>query len=112
MRSGYLGPARVIAVERNPERATASIVWLAHGTTLVRAAPEHLRIATPLEYAVHDVIRGEASPPGVARAEGGRLRIPNRYIDLGNPPSPQERIDAEGMDVDAGDLPRDPGPPP
>lgn len=63
--SGYRGPARVIAVERNPERAAASIVWLAHGTTLVRAAPEHLRMATPLEYSVHDVIRGEASPPGM-----------------------------------------------
>ena len=102
--SGYRGPARVIAVERHPERAVATIVWLAHGTTLVRAAPEHLRMATPLEYSVHDVVRGEASPPGVSRAGGGRLRITNRYLDLGRPPSSQERVDAEDIDVDAGDL--------
>ena len=77
--SGYRGPARVIAVERNPERAAASIVWLAHGTTLVRAAPEHLRMATPLEYSVHDVIRGEASPPGM----GGGVREGSEVEKIG-----------------------------
>ena len=46
----YLGPARVIAVEPpQGDTQTSSIVWLSHAATLIRAAPEHLRAATPLE---------------------------------------------------------------
>ena len=39
-----LGPARVLAVEQptEVESQVAAVVWLAHGGSLIRAAPEHL----------------------------------------------------------------------
>ena len=61
--AGYKGPARVICVEApHGDRLVNSVVWLAHGTTLIRAAPEHLRMSTPLEHSVHDVVRGRWIP--------------------------------------------------
>ena len=46
---GYRGPARVIAVEptRTTDTSGTSVIWLSHSGTLIRAAPEHLRAATP-----------------------------------------------------------------
>ena len=46
-RGSYHGPARVSAVEppSRPDSNARSVVWLVHGQTLIRAAPEHLRIA-------------------------------------------------------------------
>ena len=39
-----LGPSRVFAVEQptEVESQVAAVVWLAHGGSLIRAAPEHL----------------------------------------------------------------------
>ena len=39
-----IGPARVLAVEQptEVESHVAAVVWLAHGGSLIRAAPEHL----------------------------------------------------------------------
>ena len=48
----------MIAVEPplTSDTQCSSVVWLSHGGTLIRAAPEHLRNATPLETTVYDVI--------------------------------------------------------
>ena len=63
------GPARVLAVEA-PESGNevmgVSVVWLSHAGVLIRAAPEHLRMATPLEVSAEEAIRGDAAPPGLA----------------------------------------------
>eukprot|EP00971_Amphidinium_carterae_P063033 1247326-Amphidinium_carterae.1 len=48
-RGRYHGPAKVLAVEK-------SVIWLAHAGALVRAAPEHLRMATSLETSVAEAI--------------------------------------------------------
>ena len=46
-----LGPARVFAVEQptEVESQVAAVVWLAHGGSLVRAAPEHLATCSSLD---------------------------------------------------------------
>ena len=66
-KSGYLGPAKVIAVEPpQGDTKASSIIWLSHAATLVRAAPEHLRAATPLETHIYDVIvQGSPQAPSV-----------------------------------------------
>ena len=42
----FLKPARVLAVEQPMEvkSQVAAVVWLAHGGSLIRAAPKHLGI--------------------------------------------------------------------
>ena len=52
---GYRGPAKIIAVEKG-EGAAPIIAWLSHGGTLIRAAPEHLRMATSLETRTYDIL--------------------------------------------------------
>ena len=68
-RPTYRGPARVLACEK-PESGNqahgVSVVWLSHAGVLIRAAPEHLRVATPVEVSVETAVRGEAAPPGLA----------------------------------------------
>ena len=67
-RPEYRGPARIIAVEppETGQTAGVSVVWLSHAGVLIRAAPEHLRQATPLEVTVEEAVRGAAASPGVA----------------------------------------------
>ena len=68
-----LGPARVLAVEQTTEveSQVAAVVWLAHGGSLIRAAPEHSSWLRDLR--------------NLRRTE---------YADLGNPPTESERLDA------------------
>ena len=94
-RPTYRGPARILACEP-PEAGSecrgVSIVWLSHAGVLTRAAPEHLRFATPVEISVEQSIRGDAAPPGIAIHRSVTGKDNNRYIDLGPIPSQQERI--------------------
>ena len=80
---GYKGPAKVIAVEKGQSGAPM-VAWLSHAGTLIRAAPEHLRMATPLETRTFDVL-----------ADAGLLRpkdmAGSRYVDLGAIPTPRGR---------------------
>ena len=52
---GYRGPAKVIAVE-NGQSGAPMVAWLSHAGILIRAAPEHLRMATPLKSRTYDVL--------------------------------------------------------
>ena len=83
---GYRGPARIIAVEPNvnSEVIAPAIVWLSHAGTLIRAAPEHLRRATPVEVTINDVVHGDAANPSTKLSRG-------KYVDLGPPPSTTEQ---------------------
>ena len=64
---GYLGPAKVIAIEpSHDDTLGSSVIWLSHAATLVRAAPEHLRAAAPIETQVHDmIVHGSQQPPRI-----------------------------------------------
>ena len=93
---GYRGLARVIAVEPpHGDTQTSSVVWLSHAATLIRAASEHLRTATPLETQIYDiVIQGSPQAPSVVPQEAKR-RLGRHYVELGEPPTDQERLDAD-----------------
>ena len=101
-RPTYRGPARILAVEP-PESGNecrgVSVVWLSHAGVLIRAAPEHLRMATPVEVSVETAVRGDAAPPGVAITRTVTGKDNSRYIDLGPVPSQQERIWAGEIDA-------------
>ena len=58
-----LGPARVLAVERptEVESQIAALVWLAHGGSLIRAAPEHV-----VDFSSLDTSLSEAANPDSA----------------------------------------------
>ena len=90
----YRGPARVLACE-HPESGTealgTSVVWLSHAGVLIRAAPEHLRMATPVEVSAETAIRGDAAPPGLAIHRTVTGKDNSRYVDLGPTPTATER---------------------
>ena len=74
---GYRGPAKVIAVEKGTSGAPV-VAWLSHAGTLIRAAPEHLRMATSLETRTYDIL-SESSLLNQRELSG------SRYVDLGAP---------------------------
>ena len=69
------------------------VAWLSHGGTLIRAAPEHLRMATSLETRTYDILQ-EASLLNHKNMAG------SKYVDLGAPPSAAEERTATHMQVD------------
>ena len=74
---------------------TSSVVWLSHAATLIRAAPEHSRTATPLDTQIYDiVVQGSAQAPSAVPLEAKR-RLGRHYVELGEPPADQERLDAD-----------------
>ena len=86
-----LGPARVLAVEQptEVESQVAAVVWLAHGGSLIRAAPEHLVDCSSLDTSLFEVVNPDFALPGASR----NLRR-TEYADLGNPPTESDRVDA------------------
>jgi len=97
----FLGPAKVLAVETPESRGNSAptIVWLGHGLEMIRAAPEHLRRATPLEVTLSDFVNESRLP----RTSKG---LEPKYRDLGAPPDQQELQDADddiGNDDDGDD---------
>ena len=93
-KGSYRGPAKVLAVEppEGKESKAITTVWLAHGSQLIRAAPEHLRQATPLEVRLGEFVQGPAADPNrfISQTLGnGRGKRPH-YYDLGARPSPAE----------------------
>ena len=50
------------------------------------------------QYTKHFV--GPAGLPGIRDAEGNKLRLDSRYIDLGRGPTDRERLQAEQVEVD------------
>ena len=56
-----LGPARVLAVEQptEVESQVAAVVWLVHGGSLTRAAPEHLVNSSSLDTSLFEAANPE-----------------------------------------------------
>ena len=69
------------------------VAWLSHAGTLIRAAPERLRMATSLESRTYDMLSdsGLLSPQNMTGT---------RYVDLGAIPSPSEERNASHMQTD------------
>ena len=89
---GYRGPAKVIAVEKG-QGGAPMIAWLSHAGTLIRAAPEHLRMATSLETRTYDIL-------SEANVLNPRDMTGSRYVDLGAIPTAVEERTATHMQVD------------
>ena len=108
-RPEYRGLAHIIAVEPPETGLTAgvSVVWSSHAGILVRAAPEHLRQATPLEVAVEEIVRGAAASPGVAVNQSASIAERSRYVDLGGVPKDAELVEAGGDDREWYDRPQE-----
>ena len=105
--SRWRGPALVCAVE--PRHADdgvlrTAVYWLAHGSSLVRAAPEHVRLEVSSERAA----RLESLPQTAARqplqeqlVQALRpVRSPIRFLDLG-PRGPPSDARGDGLGLQA-----------
>ena len=91
-----LGPARELAVEQptEVESQVAAVVWLAHGGSLRRAAPEHLVGCSSLDTSLFEVANPDSALPGASWLRDLRNLRRTEYADLGNPPTESERLDA------------------
>ena len=91
-----LGPARVLAVEQptEVESQVAAVVWLVHGGSLIRAAPEHLVDGSPLDTTLFEAANPDAASPGASRLHDLRNRRRTEHAVLGKPPTESERVDA------------------
>ena len=69
------------------------VAWLSHAGTLIRAAPEHLRMATSLETRTYDTLQ-EASLLNQKDLAG------SKYVDLGAIPTEAEQRTATHMQID------------
>ena len=69
------------------------VAWLSHAGTLIRAPPEHLRMATPLETKTFDTLYEACLLKTKDMAT-------SRYVDLGNTPTPAEERHASHMQTD------------
>lgn len=94
--------------EPGPHGPHTDVYWIGHGTVLLRAAPEHIKAATP----VQDVTEKARDPLDTAKQALNNIR--NRgvthYIDLNKSNKRQrEEIatdeEADDMDEDLHDLP-------
>ena len=91
-----IGPARVLAVEQptEVESQVAAVVWLAHGGSSVRAAPEHLVACSPLDTTLFEAANPDSALLCATWLRELRNLRRTEYADLGNFPAESERLDA------------------
>ena len=84
-----LGPARVLAVEQptEVESQVAAVVWLAHGGSLIRVAPEHMADCSSLDTSLFEVANPDSALLGASWLGDLRNLRRTEYADLGNPPT-------------------------
>ena len=81
----------IIAVEKGEENKSV-VAWLSHGGTLIRAAPEHLRMVTSLETRTFDLLADMGSTSSTLNGQ--------KYIDLGEIPTTAEERGSLHMQFD------------
>ena len=96
--------AKILAIEPAELKGVEShsVIWLAHGVQMIRAAPEHLRRATQLEIGLSQYNTTNTRVlPSHARC------LQPHFVDLGPPPTAEEsgEIESEG---DRGEEPPKP----
>ena len=77
-KSKWRGPARCVAIEKSEDEGKAVIIWLTHGSSLLRCSPNHVR---PM---VDDTrMANPANPEEALKAlEELRARSTTQYRDL------------------------------
>ena len=85
------GPAIVRMLEPKPSTSATACVWLAHGSSLVRAAAEHVRPENPCEKAHRLELMPNTAATGPLRVQIMKamhpVRGPIRFLNLGAPGS-------------------------
>ena len=91
-----LSPARVLVVEQptEVESQVAAVVWVAHGRSLIRAAPELLVACSPLDTTLFETANPDSALPGASWLFYLRNLRRTECADLGSPPTESERLDA------------------
>ena len=99
----WRGPATVIMREPGPHGPHTDVYWIGHGTVLLRAAPEHIKAATPIQ----DLTEKARDPLDTAKQALNNIR--NRgvthYIDLNK--SNKRRREEIATDEEADDMDED-----
>eukprot|EP00435_Cladocopium_sp_Y103_P067059 s369_g29.t1 len=100
----WRGPATVIMREPGPHGPHTDVYWIGHGTVLLRAAPGHIKAATPLQ----DVTEKARDPLDTAKQALSNIR--NRgvthFTDLTK--SNKRRREEVATDEEADDMDEDP----
>ena len=108
--SRWRGPALICAIEPRPAgdgSQRPAVYWLAHGSSLVRAAPEHVRLEVPRERAE----RLATQPETAARTPLQQqlvnalrpVRGPIRFLELG-PGEPPSDARGDGLLASTGEV--------
>ena len=81
------GPARVLAVKQptKVESQVAAVVWLPHGGSLIRAAPEHVVACSPLDTTLFETANPDSVLLGASWLRDLRNLRRTEYADLGEP---------------------------
>ena len=84
----------MLAVEQptEVESQVVAVVWLAHGGSLIRAAPEHLVACSPLDTTLFETANPDSALPGASGLRDLRNLRRTEYADLGSPPTESERL--------------------
>ena len=86
----------MLAVEQptEVESQVAAVVWLAHGGSLIRAAPEDVVACSPLDTTLFETANPDSVLLGASWLRDLRNLRRTEYADLGSPPTESERLDA------------------
>ena len=89
-----LRSARVLAVDlpTEVEAQVAAVVWLAHGGSLIRAAPEHFVDCSLLDTTFFEAANPDVALPGASCLRALRNLRRTEHSDLRNLPTEFERL--------------------
>ena len=99
----YLGPARILTVEKR-DGVPTNRVWIVAGSKLLLCATQQLRRASPRESAAAEVL--ELDPERWRRLRAGTAKqrrqaadagLPYRYTDISEEPSIEQQIRAQDL---------------
>ena len=94
----------MVAVEPpvNSELNSSGVIWVVHGQQHYRCAPEHLRVATPVEIHIDQAINGRSSSDMSRNLRNATF---SRYRDLlmQSPPSDSDdrQVEEFGFEADS-----------
>ena len=111
----WRGPALVCAIEEpHGSGPGSSMLWLSHGTSLVRCAPEQVRAEFPVEQAQRQLHSPETESTDERMLRVRRAlrpaRGPVRFLDFTARPSPTDAGEPMDADIEPTDMDIDPRP--
>ena len=74
----WKGPATIVMIEQEPHE----VLWIAHGTTLLRASPEHVKPVLPRDHDSTSITVGQPLERAQLSLQQIRNRGVTQYVDL------------------------------